>query len=283
MSSKIAKRAMERSFGLVDLPKFRKRRHFLHKMRTLGVEVLPVSGVLRIPAAVRARVIVVVQDCFTSHFEPDVLLAQVALIQKLGFTPVVLSYREGGKPLHVKGFVDRFERVAEQNAIDLASLHAAGFTLVGVDGATTLMYRHEYPETLRECPEFKVLQLSEWLQTVSMPTLKGMGSYTLIQHCTERSLTPETSAQWARIFAGAGIDVRIVKAGCCGMSGLFGHEASHLEMSMTLYDQNWRTVVEAQEAGRLIATGYSCRSQIERLSRVRALHPAQVLLARWPN
>lgn len=67
------------------------------------------------------------------------------------------------------------------------------------------------------------------------------------------------------------------------MSGLFGHEARHQEMSRGLYDENWRAMVEAEAEGGLVATGYSCRSQVKRLSDVRALHPAQILLSHLRN
>ncbi len=283
MATRLAGRVMKQGFGLVDLPELRNRRNFLLGLRELGCKTLPVEKLLRMPVADRDRTVVIVQDCFTSFYDADVVLAQVALVGKLGYRPVLLSYREGGKPLHVKGFLDRFRRVAERNARDLAALHRAGLTLVGVDSATTLMYRHEYPESLPDCPAFRVLLLGEWLATVDLPRLDSTQSYTLVQHCTERSLQPETSAQWGGIFRRAGLDVRTVKAGCCGMSGLFGHEATHQGISKTLYDQNWRPLVEAYSDARLVATGYSCRSQIRRLSNVRALHPAQVLLNHLPG
>lgn len=277
------KQVMAQGFGLVDLPKLRNRRAFLRWLRDLNAETLSPERLMRLSATERQKIVIIVQDCFTSFYDADVVLAQIALVRKLGYRPVLLTYRVGGKPLHVKGFLDRFRRVAARNARDLAALHEEGFSLVGVDSATTLMYRHEYPESLPDCPDFRVQLLGEWLATVDVPRVESGRAYTLIQHCTERALQPETAAQWATIFTRAGLDVKIVKAGCCGMSGLFGHEAAHQGISRTLYDQNWRSVVEAQTNGRLVATGYSCRSQVKRLSDVRALHPAQIFLDHLPD
>lgn len=277
------KHVMAKGVGLVDLPQLRNRRTFLKKLHALGVQTMSVKKLLGAPNLDRGKTVVIVQDCFTSFYDADVLLAQIELVQKLGFHPVVLAYREAGKPLHVRGFLDRFTQVARRNAQDLYALDQAGFCLVGVDGATTLMYRHEYPETLPNCPDFKVLLLSEWLVKIDLPGLQADNTFTLIQHCTERSLTPESAGQWATIFKEVGIEVKILKAGCCGMSGLFGHETAHQEISNTLYDQNWRDVVTTATDETLVATGYSCRSQVKRLSHVRALHPAQVLLNSWPK
>lgn len=274
----LTRRIMSRAFGLVDLPDLRNRRKFLRGLRAQGTKTLSAGQILRMPDNDRREIVVIVQDCFTSYFDADVVLAQVELVRKLGRAPILLSYREGGKPLHVKGFLARFQRVADRNARDLAALHQAGFTLVGVDSATTLMYRYEYPGSLHDCPDFKVLLLGEWLATVDLPRYESGKTYALVQHCTERSLLPETAAQWGANFERAGLNAHIVKTGCCGMSGLFGHEASHQEISTTLYDQNWRALVETQSSEQVVATGYSCRSQAKRLSGIRIMHPAQALL-----
>jgi FAD/FMN-containing dehydrogenase/Fe-S oxidoreductase len=281
ISSAPVKFLVEKWLGLTDLPALRSRRRFRQALDALGVRELPPHAILALPESLRARSVVIVQDLFTSYFDSDVVLAQLELVQKLGFDPILLSYREGGKPLHVKGFLRRFRQVAARVAHDLASLHQAGFTCIGVDASTTLMYRNEYFETMTNVPKFSVLLLSEWLKQVNFPKQKCDQEFTLIQHCTERSVVPETSSQWAFVFAKAGIRIHIVKAGCCGMSGLFGHEVARQDMSHALYDQTWRGQVEY--GGNLIATGYSCRSQIMRLSNVRALHPAQVLVANWSN
>ena len=270
----------KRWLGLVDLPQLRSRRDYLSGLRRLGVKTLPVRKFMQLPQSRRAQTVIVVQDCFTSFYDADVLLAQVELIQKLGFSPIILSYREGGKPLHVKGFLKRFKKLAGRNAAELAQLDQAGFTLLGVDSATTLMYRHEYVHELENIPDFTVKLLSEWLQTIDLPQLKSSQTYTLIQHCTERSLQPETSAAWAEVFKATNLNVQIIKAGCCGMSGLFGHEATHQDISTTLYEQNWR---QHAENGRLVATGYSCRSQVKRLSNIKTLHPAQIFLENWES
>jgi FAD/FMN-containing dehydrogenase/Fe-S oxidoreductase len=282
-STRLAKSIMSKWFGLVDLPAVRSRSEFENQLRKLQVKTLSATELMKIKASQRAETVVIVQDCFTSFYDADVVVAQVKLVQKLGYRPVLLSYREGGKPLHVRGMLDRFRRVAKRNAHELAMLSKAGFTLLGVDGATTLMYRHEYPETFPECPEFSVFLLSEWLEDIELPSRDMGKSYTLVQHCTERSLVPETSNQWRNIFRRMGFDVHIVKTGCCGMSGLFGHEVPHQRMSATLYDRNWRDIVEANAGRKLVATGYSCRSQIQRFSHIKPRHPAQALLEFWEN
>ena len=66
---------------------------------------------------------------------------------------------------------------------------------------------------------------------------------------------------------------------CCGMAGTYGHEAEHRDTSERIYELSWRRHVAAEvQAGRLLATGYSCRSQSKRFDGVALPHPAQALL-----
>jgi len=147
---------------------------------------------------------VIVQDAFTSFYDARVVVAQIELIARLGFRPVCLAYRESGKPLHVRGFLERFKRVAKRQRDHLARLAAAGFALVGVDPALTLIYRREYRTALPDHPLLNVQLLSEWLSDKSLPDLRPDRSFVMIQHCTERALVPATEAQWASVFARAG-------------------------------------------------------------------------------
>lgn len=270
------KSLISRVLGLVDLPKLRNRRETLRRLNDLNVTTKTVTQLRSCTVEERERIIVIVQDCFTTFYDPEALLTQLGLIRALGFSPVLLNYRPGGKPLHVRGLLPKFRKIAEANARDLSILNEAGLTMIGVDGATTLMYRHEYPANLNDCPDFKVLLLSEWLVQIDLPKVRTRQAFQLIQHCTERSLAPETTDQWIDIFQRMDMDVSVVNTGCCGMSGLFGHEATHQEMSKTLYEHNWQEAINGEL--NVIATGYSCRSQVKRFSDTEPLIPAKVLL-----
>ena len=74
------------------------------------------------------------------------------------------------------------------------------------------------------------------------------------------------------------IDLDIVKVGCCGMAGAFGHEAVHYEESKGIYEQSWQPKISAAGEGRqFVATGASCRSQVQRFEGWEISHPLQLL------
>jgi Fe-S oxidoreductase len=222
-----------------------------------------------------------VQDAFTSHYETRLVLDVLDLVRLLGFTPWLAPFRPNGKALHVHGFLGAFGRVAAANAAALRALAATGVDLVGIDPSMTLTFRAEYAEALggRDLPE--VLLLQEWLAKLPAdgPRAEAGSRYRLLPHCTERTTATAALRDWKAVFTRHGLQLDILAAGCCGMAGTYGHEAEHRETSERIYGLSWgRHVSSPDGAGRLLATGYSCRSQAKRLDGVALPHPAQALL-----
>lgn len=225
---------------------------------------------------------VVVQDAFTSHFEPGLVLDLLDLLTALGFKPWPAPFRPNGKPLHVQGFLGRFERVATRNAAMLRALAAEGVPLVGLDPSMTLTYRSEYKALgAADMPEVRLVQ--EWLgeHLDDLPEPSGPpepGGYLLLPHCTERTNAPGSLGDWQRVFRRLGLELTVAASGCCGMAGTYGHEVRHRAVSERLYALSWQEKVAAHgRRGRLLATGYSCRSQAKLVDGVTLPHPVQAL------
>jgi Fe-S oxidoreductase len=228
------------------------------------------------------RSVIVVQDAFTTYYDTGVLLDTLDLLRAIGMRPWLAPYRPNGKPLHVHGFLGSFERLAAGNAAALDRLAATGVDLVGLDPSMTLTYRSEYVAALpgRKPPPVQLLQ--EWLaaRLDALPRIEGAPDYLFLPHCTERATAPATVAAWRRVFEACGITLTVLPSGCCCMAGTFGHEAENRALSEHIYELSWATHVKAAGcSGRLLADGFSCRSQAEIIDGVRLAHPVQALLA----
>ena len=227
------------------------------------------------------RGVIVVQDAFTTFYEPHVLLAVVDLLRELGLTVAVLPWFESGKGLHVKGFLGRFHKVARRAAARLTEAAASGAPLVGIEPAVVLALRHEVPDALGlEAPPWRVHLLQEWLAARVAPRPAAPGRWTLLGHCTEKALEPPSQQAWVTLFRALGQELRLEPVGCCGMSGMYGHEAAHAETSRAIWDAGWATRLPEDPASRshLLATGTSCRSQAKRFGGAALRHPAEALL-----
>ncbi|MQB12311.1 FAD-binding oxidoreductase [Agrobacterium sp. ICMP 6402] len=270
--------------GLTALPEMSPR-SARRGVKDRGVATATPERILRLPMEERARAVVFVQDAFTTHFDSQVVLDAVDLARRMGFIPFVSALHENGKALHVHGYLGRFARKASDTSSYLNALSEAGATLVGLDPSMTLVYRSEYANlpTIGKAPT--VLLPQEWLSRnldllQREATLGDIGVFKLFLHCTEQTSLPAAGAQWSAIFASLGIKLALAKVGCCGMAGTFGHEVRNRGLSEAIYALSWSDAFSRPVEGEiLMATGYSCRSQVKIMEEKSLKHPLQVINA----
>jgi FAD/FMN-containing dehydrogenase/Fe-S oxidoreductase len=248
-----------------------------------GVHPATAAALSALSAAERRRSVVVVQDAFTTHYDASVVLDLCDLFKHLGFRPWLAPFRPNGKPQHVLGLLARFERTAAHNATLLRALAATGVDLVGVDPSMTLAYRAEYVKTLGRDAVPVISLPQEWLAgrlpEIAQRTPAADVSWALLPHCTERTNAPAATADWARVCRHLGVEITLPPSGCCGMAGLYGHERANRATAEAIYALSWHGILaDTRHAGRIVATGYSCRCQAKLMDGQQLMHPVQMLL-----
>ena len=279
MASAFGRAFTRRVAGIVDAPTLDPHTA-PQRLRAHGIPTSDLNALRKLPSD--ARAVVILQDAFTTFYEPNVLEAACLLLKRLGYEPHVLPYFENGKALHIKGFLPRFGRVVAKNSALLREVSALGFPLVGIEPAVGLTYRDEYPKALEGDAGFKVALLQEWLAAQQLPKLETQPNegFRLMSHCTEQALVSKAPALWASVFSTLGVPLEVVKTGCCGMCGVYGHEADHLRESLGIFELSWKRKIEPKrDRTRMLATGHSCRHQVERNLGFTPLHPVEALLS----
>jgi len=72
--------------------------------------------------------------------------------------------------------------------------------------------------------------------------------------------------------------LKVCGVGCCGTAGTFGYEVRNREISKKLYAMTWaQQIGETTDGEFVMATGYSCRSQVKEIDRRKIPHPVEVL------
>ena len=282
MKNSLMRRFFARWVGMVDSPAI--CTHGLKKgMQERGIAFATPDTLASLTATRREKSVILVQDAFTSYFETQLVLDVIDLLNRLGFFVMVAPFKPNGKPLHVHGFKAVFDKVADENCAMLTELAASGIDLVGIDPSMTLTYRQEYADDkVRQPVTVKLLQ--EWLaehtdqlqaQSKNLPAER----FKLMAHCSEKTSAAASMKDWQAIFSALGQHLELQAIGCCGMAGTYGHEAENLATSKKIYDLSWAEVVnDPANEGQLVATGYSCRSQVKRLDEKQIPHPLQALL-----
>ena len=229
----------------------------------------------------KQKTLLIVQDPFTSFYDAKVVADLISLVGKLGFDPILLPFKPNGKPQHVKGFLEEFAETAKSSSAFLNQIAELGIPMVGVDPSMVLCYRDEYKKILGEKRgDFHVALLHEWLfecLNEFSPSSLSDDTFYLFGHCTEKTALPKSEEQWLHIFKHFGLKMEVASVGCCGMAGTYGHEESHLEHSKGIFALSWKDPLGKVNSKNVLATGYSCRSQVKRFEAFAPKHPLQVL------
>ena len=290
-ATKFSQKVAEKCLGMTDLPLL-STPNLQQQLIQLGHQNASLEQLESLSAVEKQRVLLIVQDPFTSYYDAKVVADFVALTQKLGFTPVVLPFKPNGKAQHIKGFLTRFAKTAKNQAEFLNRMAKLGMPLVGVDPAIVLSYRDEYKEILgAERGNFHVLTAHEWLKqqldngillsaqnTEKTDRTFEPHQWYLFPHCTETTAMPNSGKEWQHIFAAFDQQLQVESVGCCGMAGTFGHETQHIHMSKAIYEASWEKKLQSKDPNFCLATGYSCRSQVKRFAHYQPKHPVQALL-----
>jgi len=255
--------------GIVDTPKVKRRAKW---------SVIPCSP---LEAVANKPSLAILQDSFTSFFRPQVIEAFIAITKHLGHNAVLLEYQPSGKVFHVRGNLQSFKNTALANTAWLKPVHNAGIPIVGLEPATTLLWRDEYLYETGEEHCIPVMLPQEWLITQDLSSLQLQGRWRLFPHCIEKAQAFESQKQWKCVFEELGAELELIETACCGMGGLFGHEREHQQQSLTIWEQHWMPH-EPQEENSLV-TGYSCQSQAMRVANLSLHHPLEIITSTIPS
>ena len=271
---------MRDAVGLVDTPLLSSP-NYQSRLAKAGVDVLSKIDAAALRGRDLSRAVFILPDAITAFYEAETFVDCVLFFKRIGYEPIVAPFIENGKGQHVKGFLPAFRQTASRALQQLQALASLGRPLIGIDPAIALTYREEYRAYLTE-QAVEVWLPQEWLaselaqRSAPLPQLAS-APVALLGHCGEKTSIQASGRQWQAVYKAFGIDLEIVRAGCCGMAGAFGHETAHYDESKGIYEQSWKPKLTAGDGRQIVATGASCRSQAQRFESVDLAHPLQLL------
>jgi Fe-S oxidoreductase len=237
-----------------------------------------------VPPATRGTVILF-HDTFTTYNHPEVGRAAVEVLDAAGYRVELVDKKCCGRPLISKGMLSEAQAHARWNVGRLAPRVARGAVVVGLEPSCLLTLRDEYVELCRTAEAREVARASFLLEEfllrergrgLALPWRPGPRRALLHGHCHQKALVG--TAPTTAVLAWAGFEVSEVDSGCCGMAGAFGFEREHYDLSVALGGRRLAPAVTAAPPDTtVIASGISCRQQIQHLTGRRARHPAEAL------
>jgi len=244
-------------------------------------------------------------DLFSQYQEPDVGKAVLSSLLRMGLQVEAIFMQSSPRALISKGLLNESKK-ALIDTIHLLEGYKQDDLIVGIEPSELLVWRDEAKNLLNK-PEFKSNHtpqggIKAWLFDQKDSSLKQQGLKTILSyeelmlklhalellpkldnlsrklwlhvHCHQKALAKPIDSKKALELIPE-LDVQMIPSGCCGMSGEFGYK--HYDVSKTIANQVLLpTLEQATKDDLIVATGTSCRHQLEDLGQYSALHIAQV-------
>lgn len=221
-------------------------------------------------------------DSFTDYFSIAAGKSAVSVLESAGYH-VELLRRSAccGLTWITTGQLDRARSIIAGTVEALHPYVLAGVPVVGLEPSCLAVLRSDAVELLDDARAVDVaagvFTLAELLQRTPGWTAPDLtGRHLVVQpHCHQASVLGFDADM--RLLESTGASIHRL-AGCCGLAGNFGVEKGHYEVSVTIAEQQLLPAVrDAPQGAVVVADGFSCRTQLDDLMSVQALHLAQLL------
>jgi FAD/FMN-containing dehydrogenase/Fe-S oxidoreductase len=231
--------------------------------------------------------VLLLDDCFTTYNTPQVGRSAVRLLEAAGYAVKLAGLPCCGRPAASKGLLDMARDLAQRNVAKLAPFAREGVPVLGCEPSCLTMLLDEYRD-FRLGPDADLVAGSARLvdaflgdneRVPDLPLSPSTDRVLLHGHCQQKALIG-TSGTLAALKRVPGLVAKELDSGCCGMAGSFGYELGHYDVSVALANRVILPALVENPGARLVAPGFSCRSQVHGLAGVEAVHPVEVLAER---
>ncbi|MCC6390298.1 MAG: FAD-binding protein [Bryobacterales bacterium] len=223
-------------------------------------------------------------DTFTNHYHPETGEAALRVLEAAGAGAALAPNVCCGRPLISQGLLEEARRQAARNTELLFPPAKQGKPLLFCEPSCLSALKEDVPALLRGEAREQARVVAEqcflWEEYVEAQCAgrlrfkPGPARILLHGHCHQKSLglLAPAKALLGRIPGASVVDL---DAGCCGMAGSFGYAKEHYEVSVAIGERKLLPAARGMGPGDvLVASGVSCRHQVEELAGKQAVHPA---------
>ena len=228
------------------------------------------------------RDVVLWPDTFNNYFHPEAAIAATRVLEAAGCSVTIPRVPLCcGRPLYDFGMLDQAKAQLRDIMRALEPQIRAGTPIVGLEPACVSVFKDELPNLfpgneLACMLSAQTVYFSDFLRS-GEPPLAGKGTplrAVVHGHCHHKAIIG-MNAELA-LLDQVGIEAKMIDSGCCGMAGAFGFRPETYALSVKAAELDLLPAVRAAAADQLIvASGYSCREQIDQLSSRKAVHVAE--------
>ncbi|MBA2743631.1 MAG: 4Fe-4S dicluster domain-containing protein, partial [Chthoniobacterales bacterium] len=230
--------------------------------------------------------IILWDDTFVRYHEPHIGIAAVRVLEALGFDVALPKGRRCcGRPAFSQGNLDEARELGRHNLRLLATTDTE-VPVVFLEPSCYSMFIEDYREL--KLADSEAIAKRCFLFEKFVDDLLGREpdalrfkngtpeTIAIHAHCHAKSLM---KAGFMATLAGRlpGRSATLMDSSCCGMAGAFGALDSKYELSVKVAQPLVRSIAAQPANATIVASGTSCRHQIEHLTPVKPKHMAELL------
>jgi len=224
-------------------------------------------------------------DTFVRYHEPQIGMAAVKVLETAGFEVRLIEERECcGRPAFSQGNLREAQRLGLHN-LELLRDEAGADPILFLEPSCYSMFVDDYLElklpgaaaVARRCFLFEAFIDQLLVRDPNAMTFRAKDTKVVIHtHCHAKALV-DTGFMRRLAQRLPRREITMLDTGCCGMAGAFGALESKYELSMKVAEPLAQTLRDLPVGTVVVASGASCRQQIEHLAPVRPRHMAELL------
>ncbi|MCG2574777.1 FAD-binding oxidoreductase [Acinetobacter sp. ME22] len=256
-------------FGLASQAKFPKINHsFRDSKLAKSLQTDAVSGNIE-------KEVIIWTDTFNNSFNPQILNAAVTVVKAAGKSPRLTKQHVCcGRPFYDVGLLDQAKNNLEDILNILNDQIEQNIPILVLEPSCLSVFRDELPTMLPDDPRAKKLAnltmtIADFAKAsdLSIPEVEDIHVHA---HCHQRACGGTASE--------SALGTNVLDTGCCGMAGAFGYHAKTAGISEHIGKTEFLPKLEkVSENSIVVADGFSCRNQIQKLSNRKPKHLVEVL------
>jgi Fe-S oxidoreductase len=230
----------------------------------------------------RGRVILW-DDTFARYHEPQIGQAAVKVLETAGFEVTLATRRKCcGRPAFSQGNLDA---AAELGTHNLALFQDGNEPIIFLEPSCYSMFAEDYRELKLPDAERiakRCILFEDFFENFLAREPKALRFNNTSEriavhaHCHAKALaSPPAMRRLAARLPER--DVTLLDTGCCGMAGAFGMLQSKYELSLKVAEPLVQAIKAHPFGTTVVASGTSCRHQIQHLTTARVRHMAEVV------
>jgi len=224
-------------------------------------------------------------DTFVRYNEPHIGIAAVNVLEALGFEVTLPAKRKCcGRPAFSQGNLNEATQLGRHN-LDLLGKNGSDAPILFLEPSCYSMFAEDYREL--KLPKTEQIAKRCFLFEKFVDDLlerepdairfnEQRAHIAIHAHCHAKSLLkPGFMARLAERLPGR--TATVLDTGCCGMAGAFGALNSKYELSLKVATPLISKINQQPPDTVIVASGTSCRHQIEHLTPIHPKHMAEML------